>query len=270
MFLIRFSSQDNLFLDTKREEEHSDDEIVDLWRFVGTHMEDLISNISLFEEKLEAHSKSLHEEAIVLSETVSTLHKEMTSSKSSLESINKQKEKENLALCKHISMLYEACKNSVFEMEKVKGQMVSDDESLLFIEGDTLSVSEEQIMNMVNRLLSHVKDFHSFQTENMEANLKEMKERISSLQKELTEKDVQKDRICVDLVNQIKRAEASAMSNLQQLESSKTQVNDLKGQLEAVNAECKALQQRVKEVEESQEEKVKSLTHALTSKEQGD
>ncbi|KAL7599412.1 hypothetical protein Lser_V15G22884 [Lactuca serriola] len=265
---LRKDSKDNLFLDTKREEEHSDDEIVDLWRFVGTHMEDLISNISLFEEKLEAHSKSLHEEAIVLSETVSTLHKEMTSSKSSLESINKQKEKENLALCKHISMLYEACKNSVFEMEKVKGQMVSDDESLLFIEGDTLSVSEEQIMNMVNRLLSHVKDFHSFQTENMEANLKEMKERISSLQKELTEKDVQKDRICVDLVNQIKRAEASAMSNLQQLESSKTQVNDLKGQLEAVNAECKALQQRVKEVEESQEEKVKSLTHALTSKEQ--
>ncbi|CAI9284990.1 unnamed protein product [Lactuca saligna] len=238
---LRKDSKDNLFLDTKREEEHSDDdEIVDLWRFVGTHMEDLISNISLFEEKLEAHSKSLHEEAVVLSETVSTLHKEMTST----------------------------CKNSVFEMEKVKGQMVSDDESLLFIEGDTLSVSEEQIMNMVNRLLSHVKDFHSFQTENMEANLKEMKERISSLQKELTEKDVQKDRICVDLVNQIKRAEASAMSNLQQLESSKTQVNDLKGQLEAVNAECKALQQRVKEVEESQEEKVKSLTHALTSKEQ--
>ncbi|KAI3505517.1 hypothetical protein L1887_27648 [Cichorium endivia] len=279
--ISRKDSKENLhsrlFLDTKREEEHSDNEINDLWRFIGTHIHDLITNINLFEEKLQAHSKSLHKEAINLSETVSSLHKEMTSNKYSLESINKQKETEILALHKHVSILYEACKNSVYEIEKIKGQLDSNDdmESSLFIEGETLSVSEERIMSIVNRLSSLVKDVHSFQTENIEVNQKEMKATISSLQKELTEKDVQKDRMCVDLVSQIKRAETAAMNNLQELESAKVQINDMKGQLEAVNLECNALKQRVKEVEEDKDsilvdlqEKVKSLTQALTAKEQ--
>ncbi|KAI3690272.1 hypothetical protein L2E82_48251 [Cichorium intybus] len=278
--ISRKDSKENLhsrlFLDTKREQQHSDNEIMDLWRFIGTHMQDLITNINLFQEKLHAHSKSLHKEAINLSETISTLHKEITSNKYSLESINKQKETEILALHKHVSMLYEACKNSVFEIEKTKGQLDSNDdmESSLFIEGETL-VSEEQIVSIVNRLLLLVKDVNSIQTENMEVNQKEMKATISSLQKELTEKDVQKDRMCVDLVSQIKRAETAAMNNLQELESAKVQINDMKGQLEAVNLECNALKQRVKEVEEDKEsilvdlqEKVKSLTQALTAKEQ--
>ncbi|KAI3756178.1 hypothetical protein L1987_55994 [Smallanthus sonchifolius] len=265
------------FLESKTEELH-DDNIIDLWRFVGSHMQDLITNINSFEEKLQSHSKSLHEEVILLCETVPTLSKEVTSHKHSLdsakeeiawlESTGKQKESENVMLRKYISMLYEACKNSVLEIEKSKGQMVANDplvEDILC--GETSSAFEDGVTSIVNRLLSAVKDFHSIQTENVEVTLKEMKDTISNLQKELTEKDVQKDRISVELVGQIKRAEAAAMSHLQELESAKAHINDLKDQ-------CNLLEQRVKELEGQESvlvdahEKVKSLTEALTAKEQ--
>ncbi|KAJ0802335.1 hypothetical protein HanPI659440_Chr03g0127871 [Helianthus annuus] len=263
------------FFDSKTEELHNDNTIDDLWRFVGSHMQDAITKIDSFEEKLQSHSKSLHEEAIHLCETVPTLFKEITSLKHSLESANeeiaqlestgKQNETENVMLRKYISVLYEACKNSVFEIQKSKGEMVSDDS---FVEdGETVSVSEEGVTSIVNRLLSAVKDYHSNQTENVEVKLKEMKATISNLQKELTEKDVQKDRISVELVSQIKRAEAAATGHLQELESSKARINDLKDH-------CNMLEQRVKELEGQESvlvelhEKVKSLTEASTAKEQ--
>ncbi|PWA93607.1 hypothetical protein CTI12_AA068940 [Artemisia annua] len=273
-----------LFSDSKTEDLNNDDKIIDLWRFVGSHMQDLITHVNGFEEKLQSHSKYLHEEVIHLSETVSTLHRELTSHKHSLESAKeeiawlestgKQKESENAVLRKYTSILYEACKSSVLEIEKSKGELIANDSSDEILSEENLSVSQDRITNMVNRLLSHVKDYHSIQAESMEVNLKEMKDTISSLQKELTEKDVQKDRICMDLVSQIKRAEAAAMSNLQELEPAKAQINDLKGQLEAVNRHCNALEQRVKELEDQEavlselHGKVKSLTDALAAKEQ--
>nr|GEY51264.1 hypothetical protein [Tanacetum cinerariifolium] len=273
-----------LFSDSKTKELNNDDKIIDLWRFVGSHMQDLITHVNGLEEKLQNHSTCLHEDVILLSETVSTLHRELTSHKHSLESAKeeiawlestgKQKESENVLLRKYTSILYEACKSSVLEIEKSKGELIANDSSDEISSEDNLSVSQERITNMVNRLLSHVKDYHSIQAESMEVNLKEMKDTISSLQKELTEKDVQKDRICVDLVSQIKRAEAAAMSNLQELEPAKAQINDLKGQLEAVNLQCNALEQRVKELEGQESVlsklhgKVKSLTDALAAKEQ--
>ncbi|GJZ27278.1 hypothetical protein Tco_0571531 [Tanacetum coccineum] len=248
-----------LFSDSKTKERNNDDKIIDLWRLVGSHMQDLITHVNGLEEKLQNHSTCLHEDVILLSETVSTLHRELTSHKHSLESAKeeiawlestgKQKESENVVLRKYTSILYEACKSSVLEIEKSKGELIANDSSDEILSEENLSVSQERITNMVNRLLSHVKVYHSIQAESMEVNLKEMKDTISSLQKELTEKDVQKDRICVDLVSQIKRAEAAAMSNLQELEPAKAQINDLKGKLEAVNLQCNALEQRVKELE---------------------
>ncbi|XP_071733748.1 uncharacterized protein [Rutidosis leptorrhynchoides] len=263
---------------SKTEELHKDNQIIDSWRFIGSHMQDLMNNVNVCEEKLQSYSKFLHEKIVDLSETMSALHQEVTSHKYSIESAKeeiawlesngKQNETENVMLHKYISILYEACKNSVLEIEKSKGQIVANDSlGHDIFSGETLTVSEERITSMVNRLLSLVKEFHSVQSENLEVNLKEMKATISNLQRELTEKDVQKDRMCVDLVGQIKRAEAAAMSHLQELETSKTQINDLNGQ-------CKVLEQRVKELEGQEiilvdlHEKVKSLTDALTAKEQ--
>ncbi|KAK9077808.1 hypothetical protein SSX86_006146 [Deinandra increscens subsp. villosa] len=266
------------FLDSKTEELHNDDNIFDLWKFVESQMKDLTTSISSFEEKLQNHSKSLHEEVILLCEKVPALSKEVTSHKHSLasakeeiawlESTGQQKETENVMLRKYISILYEACKNSVLEIEKSKGQMVANDSFVEdILSGETVSSSEEGVLSVVNRLLSAVKDLNSIQTETAEAKLKEMKATISSLQKEVTEKDVQKDRISVELVGQIKRAEAAAMSHLQELESAKSHIKELKDQ-------CNLLEQRVKELEAQEtvlvdlHEKVKSLTEALTAKEQ--
>ncbi|XP_076936973.1 uncharacterized protein LOC143604345 [Bidens hawaiensis] len=229
----RSESKFKSFLDSKTEELHSDSTIIDLWRFVGSHMQDLLTNINSLEEKLQNHSKSLREEAILLCEKVPTLFKEITSHKRSLESANeeiawlestgKQKETEILMLRKYISILYEACKNSVLEIEKSKGQMVADDSFVEdIIGGETVSVSEEDVTSIVNRLLSAVKDIHT---------------------------------------------EATAMSHLQELESAKAHVDDLKDQ-------CNVLEQRVKELEGQEsvlvdlQEKVKSLTEAMTAKEQ--
>ncbi|KAI7752508.1 hypothetical protein M8C21_015859 [Ambrosia artemisiifolia] len=266
------------FFDNKTEELHNDNTIIDLWKFIGFHMQELITKIDSFEEKLQSHSKSLHEQAVLLCQTVPTLYEEITSHKHSLdsakeeiawlESTGKQKETENVMLRKYISTLYEACNNSVLEIQKSKGEMVADD-SLVedILSGETISVSEEGVTNIVNRLLSAVKDYHSNQTENVEVKLKEMKATISNLQKELTEKDVQKDRISVELVSQIKRAEAAATSHLQELESAKAHINDLKDQ-------CNLLEQRIKELEGQESvlvelhEKVKSLTESSTAKEQ--
>ncbi|KAL8264045.1 hypothetical protein R6Q59_022175 [Mikania micrantha] len=266
------------FFDSKTEELHNDDNIVDLWRFVGSHMQDLITNISSYEEKLQSHSKSLRDEVIHLCEKVPTLYKEITSQRDSLdsakeeiawlESTGKQKETENVMLRKYTTFLYEACKNSVLEIEKSKGHMVANDSfNEEILSGEIDSFFEEGVTSIANRLLSVVKDFNGFQTENVEANLKELKATISTLQQELTEKDVQKDRISVELVSQIKQAEAAAMNHLQELEAARAQIIDLKGH-------CNLLEQRVKELEDQEsilvdlQEQVKSLSEALTVKEQ--
>nr|XP_043627506.1 putative leucine-rich repeat-containing protein DDB_G0290503 isoform X2 [Erigeron canadensis] len=269
---FKVNAHSELFLDS------NDSQITDLWRFIRSHIKEFVSNVNGIEKGLQSHSKSLHEKVISLSEAMAALSRETTSHNSSIESAKeeiawlestcKRKETENLVLRKYVSVLYKGCKDSVLEIEKSKGQVVASDfPGEDFLSGEILSVSEEHIISMVNRLLSLVKEFNTINAENVEVNLNEMKSTISSLQRELTEKDVQKERICVDLVGQIKRAEAAAMSHLQELEPAKAQVSDLKGQ-------CQVLEQRVKELEGQESVlvdlhgKVKSLTEAMTAKEQ--
>ncbi|KAF2283561.1 hypothetical protein GH714_011987 [Hevea brasiliensis] len=101
-----------------------------------------------------------------------------------------------------------------------------------------------------------------------------MKITISNLQKELQEKDIQRERICKDLVSQIKQAEAAATSYSRDLESSKSQVHDLEKKVDMIEVERNILEQRVKELQDQQtistelQEKVRSLTDRLNAKDQ--
>ena len=80
-------------------------------------------------------------------------------------------------------------------------------------------ISEECIKTLTDRLLLSAKGFASLKTEFLDANQKEMKATITNLQRELQEKDVQRDRICSELVKQIKDAEAAANSYSQDLQA---------------------------------------------------
>jgi len=120
-----------------------------------------------------------------------------------------------------------------------------------------------------------VKEFFSIKGDITEGEKKEMKVMISNLQKELQEKDIQRERICMELVSQIKEAESAVTSYLLDLQSSRTRIYDLEKQVDVKEEERELLKQRVKELQDGQaisadlQERVRSLTDVLAAKEQG-
>ncbi|KAA8525764.1 hypothetical protein F0562_007619 [Nyssa sinensis] len=208
---------------------------------------------------------------------------------SQLECIEKEKDAKIVVMRRSISLLYEACSSSIMEIENWKVQLVGNglgadqginlesptsvDVGNLF-SGQSLLSSEECIRTMAARLVSVAKDSVCMQAKILEGGQKEMKSIISNLQKELQEKDIHKDRICVELVSQIKEAEAVARSSFQDLQSAKAQVHDLERKVELMEEERNMLEQRVKELKDGEatlehlQERVRSLTDELAAKEQ--
>lgn len=128
---------------------------------------------------------------------------------------------------------------------------------------------------MAERLSVAVKEFFSIKGDITEGEKKEMKVMISNLQKELQEKDIQRERICMELVSQIKEAESAVTSYSLDLQSSRTRIYDLEKQVDVMEEERELLKQRVKELQDGQaisadlQERVRSLTDVLAAKEQG-
>ncbi|XP_059640536.1 trans-Golgi network-localized SYP41-interacting protein 1 isoform X2 [Cornus florida] len=293
-----FLGSDSVF-DSKMQLHFDDNLVVEICSLVGCKLQEFTMEIDALKEKLHTHSVSLHVEAKCLSEVVGTVFREIKSQKQScetmkeniirLEHIEKEKSAEIVVMRRNISLLYEACTNSVMQIENWKVQMIENglaaadqgihldpssvDGGNLF-SGLSLSSSEECIQTMVNRLLSVVKDSIRMQSEIVAGGQKELKITISNLQKELWEKDIQKDRICVELVSQIKEAESAARSYLQDLQSEKGQVHDLERKVELMEEEHNMLEHRVKELQFGEatskdlQERVRSLTDLLAAKEQ--
>lgn len=80
----------------------------------------------------------------------------------------------------------------------------------------------------------------------------------------------------MELVSQIKEAEATASSYSMDLESSKTLVHDLEKQLEVIKGERNLFEQRVKELEDGRatsaelQERARSLTDVIAAKDHGE
>ncbi|KAI7987185.1 hypothetical protein LOK49_LG13G02881 [Camellia lanceoleosa] len=290
----------NSLLELKMQECTDDNIFVDICSLLGHQLQDFMKEIGALKEELYKHLITLDEGAKHASEVAGVIHREVTSQKQSFESMReniiqlevmeKEKDTESVVMRRNISMLYEACSSSVMEIENCKAQFVgnglaatdlgmnsessiSGDEGTLFSRQTHLS-SDVRIRIMADRLLSVVKDFTCIQAQVVEGGQKEMKTTISNLQKELQEKDIQKDRICVELVSQIKKAEGAARSHLQGFQSAKARLNDLERQLEVMEEEHNMLEHRVKELEDGEatlkdsEERVRSLSDALAAKEQ--
>jgi hypothetical protein len=278
---------------------HFDENLVfEICHFVAHHLQEFMTEIGDLKEKFRKHSVSLHEQGSSLSKLMAIVHGEMTSQKESfeavkrdmihIESVEKEKDMELTLLRRNIAVLYKACASSVLEIENRRVDLVGNDMAAgglglnstsadgdLPFSGQAQSYSEESIGMMADRLVLAVRDFASFKAETVVGSQKELKITIANLQKELQEKDIQKERICMELVGQIKEAEAAATSYSLDLQSSKTQVHDLEKQVEVIERERNILEQRVKELQDAQaastelQEKVLSLTNVLAAKDQG-
>ncbi|KAL5850053.1 hypothetical protein ACOSQ4_008066 [Xanthoceras sorbifolium] len=281
--------------------DHLDDSaIVEVCSFVGASLQELKTDIGALKEKLHKHPISLQERASNLSKMMEILRGELTSQKRSLEamkrdfmhveSVEKEKDMEIVVLRRNIALLYEACANSIMEIVNKKADLIGNS-SIIGERGISLNPvtsvngelpssgqahfnSEEYIKAIADRLSSTLKDFAITKTENIDGSLKEMKATIADLQRELQEKDIQRDRICSELVSQIKGAEAAAQSYLQDLQSEKARVYDMEQQLKVMEEERGLLEQRLKELQDEQstltelQDRVKSLSDVLPAKDQ--
>ncbi|XP_057468024.1 trans-Golgi network-localized SYP41-interacting protein 1 [Actinidia eriantha] len=287
-------------LDLKMQEHIDDSNFVEIVILLGHQLQVFMKEIGCHKESLYKHLIALDEGAKHVSGVAGVVRREVTSQKQSCESmkeniirlecIEKEKDTESIVMRRNISLLYEACSGSVMEIENWKSQFVGNDlaatdmglnsGSSISLDGwklfsdQTLLFSEDNIRTMADKLLSAVKDFICIQAKIVGGGQKEMKTTISNLQKELQEKDIQKDRICVELVSQIKEAEATASSYLQDFQSAKAQLYDSERRLEVMEEERNTLEQRVKELQDGEatlkdlDERVRSLNDALAAKEQ--
>ncbi|OMO81467.1 Prefoldin [Corchorus capsularis] len=293
-----FASMDTLSV-SNMQDSTDENPIVEVSILIRHHLRDVMAEINALKEKLIVHSKSVHEQCHSVWNVLGILHRDRNYQKESfeamrrniihIESIGKEKDLEILILRRNIASLYEACAKSVLEVENRKAELLGNNlatadfrtdlkpvtlaDGGLSFSGDT-SFSEEYIKAMGDKLLSTMKDFSSLKAEIAEGSQREMKTTIANLRKELHEKDIQKDQICMELVDQIKSAEAAATNYSRDLQSSKKLVQDLESELEVMREEQKSLQRRLKELQDVQvnavelQDRVKSLTDLLSSKDQ--
>ncbi|XP_039018214.1 early endosome antigen 1-like [Hibiscus syriacus] len=276
-----------------------DNAIVEVCGLIWHHLQDLRTEITALKEKLIVQSKSLQEKGHGIWNVLGILYRERNSMTESfeamkrnimhIESVGKEKDLEIVVLRRNIALFYEACSNSVLEIENQNAELLGKNlaaadmvtntkpvisAGVLSFSGQDSVASEENIKTMADKLFSTVKDFLNMKAEITEGSQREMKIIIANLQKELQEKDIQKDRMCMELVDQIKLAEASAANYSRNLQSSKTLVYDLEKELELTREEQTSLQQRVKELQDVQantvelQNRVKSLTDVSSSKDQ--
>ncbi|WCJ30498.1 Trans-Golgi network-localized SYP41-interacting protein 1 [Euphorbia peplus] len=247
---------------------------------------------------LQDHLVMYQKQASNLLKLIGLIHGDMTSQKEYFEAlkrdakhrdtVEKEKDLELVSLRRNIGLLYEACSCSLMEIENRKAAgmevLTVEDQGLnlkpttlyggISFEGQNNFSSEIDVKNLAEKLVTAVKSYSTLKGEIAEGDKKEMKITILNLQKELQEKDIQRERICMDLVSQIKQAEAAATSYSQDLQSTKSHVHDLEKRVEMVEDERNLLEQRVKELQDQQtvstglEEKISSLTNNLSAKDQ--
>ncbi|CAI9094813.1 OLC1v1030613C2 [Oldenlandia corymbosa var. corymbosa] len=258
-----------------------------------------MTEVGSLKDRLQRHYSSRHEEASHIYETLRTVFTEVVSLKESLgpkdnelvvlKSVVNDKDSELLLMQRNVALLYEACNISIGEIENFnsrKSEIHFPDElphrhlnaqTIVWKDAsmpETGRLLEENVINVRDRLLSMLRDLFSKQNAILEDGQKEMKALILNLQKELHEKDIQRERICSEFADQIKEAKAEAMAHLQDLRSARTQANDLQVQLSVNQEEHAKLGRRIKELEDQEAmcveltRRVSSLSDALAAKDQ--
>lgn len=278
-----------------------DENLIIDFSIVGNHLQDLFEGIAILKEDLQKHLAQLQEQASDLSEGLNAVHQEIDSKKGSSEvmdrdikhltSAQKEKDMEIVCLRKNMALLHEACSITLMEIENRKATLVHNSLSLAdhevhrnattstleefpFNDHNSL-LSEESIRSFAERMISAAKGLSHAKDDAVEVTQKQLKNRVADLEKELQEKDLQKDRICMELVGQIKVAEAAATGYLSDLQSTKALVQDLEKQVKGAGKERKLLEEKIQSMLEKEvaahglEQRLRLLTDLLASKDQG-
>ncbi|CAK8570111.1 unnamed protein product [Lathyrus sativus] len=262
---------------------YNDNTIIENFHLLGHKLQEFLVEVSSLKERIHMHSSSTREQDKTLSKLMTNIQREITSQRESFEKIKTEVNKRDLqliALRGNVAHLYESCINSVTVLENGKTELLGEkvefpDQGInLKTPSFDDEISEECVKTLADRLLLAANGFASIKTEFLDANQKEMKATITNLQRDLQEKDVQRDIICADLVKQIKDAEAAAKRYSQELQSLRMEEHDLKKQVEVFEGEKKILEQRIKELQDRQgiaaelEDKVRSQIGLLAAKDQ--
>ncbi|CAN1825378.1 Trans-Golgi network-localized SYP41-interacting protein 1 [Linum perenne] len=235
-------------------------------------------------EKLSKHIHSVQKVIVHDRQSIDTLKSDLEH----LEAIVKQKETEAAVLQTNLFSLYETCINSLKEIGTKNAEIMGNtmvprdlmgpglmDGYGLPSSGNNHSLSEEHVKKMSDTLMMAVKDFISLKRENFDGDRKELKLTIASLQKELQEKDIQRESICMELVGQIKEAEAVATRSSLDFQSAKSRLQDLEKLVEVAMEERKLLEeQKSNELEDERKvslelsDQIRSLSDTIASKDQ--
>ncbi|CAN8273307.1 unnamed protein product [Cochlearia groenlandica] len=232
---------------------------------LSRNLDQFVADVSHLEENVSKHLASRHEQVDIFSNSMDTFFK----------SIGTGTDSENAALNERVALLYGACSSVLAEIESRKAELVGNDNfntSLHQVEDDFSST--ESVRSMVNRLSSAVKELFIANAETLERNEKEMKAIIANLQRELHKKDIQNDRMCNELVGQVKEAQAGAKIFAEDLQSASARMRDMQDQLGILARERDSMKERVKELQEGHashsevQKKVTSLSDLVAAKDQ--
>ncbi|PKI61286.1 hypothetical protein CRG98_018312 [Punica granatum] len=280
--------------------EQLDGNLLEDCSFVGNHLQDFFLGFGVLKESLKKHLAQLQEQATSLSEKLSVVCHEIVSRKESSEvtekdikhliSAHKEKDMAIVSLRRNMALLYEACSISLMEIENsnaaltgnslsIEDRGVNRNATIFTSEGFSSNdhahlSSEESVSSFADRMISAAKSLAYAKADIMEITLKELKNRVADLQKELQEKDIQKDRICMELVGQIKVAEATATGYSLDLQSTKALVLDLEKQVMAAEEQRSLLEEKVRRMQDGEvaaqelQERLRLLTKLLASKDQ--
>ncbi|KAM6561565.1 hypothetical protein CsatA_030804 [Cannabis sativa] len=275
------------WLDSIMHDNFEGSSVTEICSYVGHQLEELTIEVGVLKEKLQSHTSSLHEQASSLSKLMAVAHREtisrwelyeaMKGDIISKESSEKEKDKEFVTLQKSIALSFEAFSNLHMEIEKAKAELLGHN----YGAGDQginlaghLS-SEESIKTMEDKLLFAIREFARIKAEIVEGNQKQLKTAVADLQKELQEKEISKERICMELVGQIKEAEAAAARYSLDLQSSRSQIDDLEKNLQVMEHEKNLLEQKMEELQSVHattstelQQRVRSLSDVINAKDQ--
>lgn len=240
--------------------------ITEICGSLSQNLDQFVAGVSHLEENVSKHLATWHDQVNIVSNSIDTFFK----------SIGTGTDSEIAALGERIALLHGACSSVLVEIERRKAELVGNDDfnmSLHLVDEDFSSM--ESVRSMVNRLSSAIKELVVANAETVERNEKEMKVIIANLQRELHEKDIQNDRMCNELVGQVKEAQAGAKIFAEDLQSASARMRDMQDQLGIMVRERDSMKERVKELLAGQashselQEKVTSLSDLLAAKDLG-
>ncbi|KAI0518852.1 hypothetical protein KFK09_006288 [Dendrobium nobile] len=251
-------------------------------------------------ERICNHSVFLDKKAVYLSETVEAVKRRNSALKDTSESLKreiihlesklKQKDAKISSIYRNLTVLYEACSTLVMETFRRKSQITGNTgtlgENVLNLdifrtlpsyanmgEVEDVHSMDDCIKMMVESILSTVKDTNST-NELVERTERELKATVLALQRELQEKDIQMNRVCEELVSQIKDAETVAKRSMADLDSSRAQFSNLEKKAEAMETNRNLLELRLNELQNVEalskllQERINSLTESVNAKDQ--